>query len=69
MVDCEGNGQEAVIKRVQITDLENAAYLPRTRCIKGALLGNDYWRSPEGILKGELQKPADIFSFGAVVSG
>jgi serine/threonine protein kinase len=31
------------------------------------LAGNDNWRSPEGHFKGELNKPADLYSFGLVV--
>lgn len=58
----------SVIDQVQIIDIENAAYLPKGRCIKGMLAGNDNWRSPEGHFKGELNKPSDIYSFGAVVS-
>ncbi|KAL3469051.1 putative calcium/calmodulin dependent protein kinase [Aspergillus californicus] len=66
MVDAHHNGQESVVERVQLIDLENAAYLPEGRCIKGMLAGNDNWRSSEAHLKGELNKPADIFSFGIV---
>lgn len=68
MVDVHGSGSEVVVERAQLTDLENAAYLPKGRCIKGMLPGNDNWRSPEGHLRGELNKPTDIFSFGAMVS-
>ncbi|MCJ1254545.1 hypothetical protein MMC24_002360 [Lignoscripta atroalba] len=66
MVNCHQAGQKTIIEQVQITDLENAAYLPQGRCIKGMLAGNDNWRSPEGHFKGELNKPSDMFSFGAV---
>ncbi len=31
------------------------------------LPGNDNWRSPEGHLRGKLNKPTDIFSFVAMV--
>ncbi|KAL9110588.1 MAG: hypothetical protein Q9227_004946 [Pyrenula ochraceoflavens] len=55
-----------MVEETQITDLENAAYLPKGRCIKGMLAGNDNWRSPEAHFKGELNKPADIFSFAVV---
>ena len=68
MVNCRHVGQETIVEQVQITDLENAAYLPKGRCIKGMLAGNDNWRSPEAHFKGELNKPSDIFSFGAMVS-
>jgi len=68
MVNCRHVGQETIVEQVHITDLENAAYLPKGRCIKGMLVGNDNWRSPEAHFKGELNKPSDIFSFGAVVS-
>lgn len=68
MVDCHANAEEEIlIERVQVTDLENAAYLPKGRCIKGMLTGNDNWRSPEAHFKGELNKPTDLFSFGVVV--
>lgn len=60
--------EDSVIDQIQIIDIENAAYLPKGRCIKGMLAGNDNWRSPEGHFKGELNKPSDIYSFGAVVS-
>jgi hypothetical protein len=60
--------QEVVVEQVKISDLENAAYLPKPRCIKGMLAGNDNWRSPEGHFKGELNKPSDLYSFGLVVS-
>ncbi|EXJ80684.1 CMGC protein kinase [Capronia epimyces CBS 606.96] len=66
LVDYHHVDQETVVEQVQITDLENAAYLPKGRCIKGMLAGNDNWRSPEGHFRGELNKPSDIFSFGAV---
>ena len=68
MVDFRRKGNEVVVEKVQLTDLENVAYLPKGRCIKGMLPGNDNWRSPEGHLRGELNKPTDIFSFGAMVS-
>jgi len=68
MANCHHIGQETIVEQVQITDLENAAYLPKGRCIKGMLAGNDNWRSPEAHFKGEFNKPSDIFSFGVVVS-
>ena len=67
MVNWRQNGQNLTIDKVQVTDLENAAHLPKGRCIKGMLPGNENWRSPEGHCKGPLNKPTDIFSFGAVV--
>ncbi|CEL10715.1 hypothetical protein ASPCAL13829 [Aspergillus calidoustus] len=66
MVDRDDNAQDTMVERVQLIDLENAAYLPDGRCIKGMLAGNANWTSPEAHLKGELSKPADIFSFGIV---
>ncbi|KAH8787984.1 kinase domain-containing protein [Diaporthe sp. PMI_573] len=57
---------DSIIDQVQIIDIENAAYLPKGQCIKGMLAGNDNWRSPEGHFKGELSKPSDMYSFGAV---
>ncbi|KAL3469721.1 kinase-like domain-containing protein [Aspergillus californicus] len=57
---------DMVVERVQLIDLENVAYLPPGRWIKGMLAGNDNWRSPEAHFKGKLNKPTDIFSFGLV---
>ncbi|OBT99768.1 hypothetical protein VE01_02000 [Pseudogymnoascus verrucosus] len=64
MVTCSHTGQETTVEQVQVTDLENAAHLPKVRCMKGMLAGNENWRSPEAHFKGELNKPTDMFSFG-----
>ncbi|KAH9862061.1 hypothetical protein IAQ61_010263, partial [Plenodomus lingam] len=66
LVNYRNLNEEAVIEKVQISDLENAAYLLEPRCIKGMLAGNDNWRSPEGHFKGELNKPSDLHLFGLV---
>ena len=68
MVDCRDREEETVVEKVLLTDPENAAYLPKGRCIKGMLAGNDNWRSPEAHFRGELNKPTDMFAFGIVVS-
>jgi hypothetical protein len=68
MVDCKHGDQGIILEGVQLTDLENAAYLPDGKCVKGLLAGNDNWRSPEAHFKGKLSKPSDVFSFGLVVS-
>jgi hypothetical protein len=68
MANCRHIGQETIVEQVQIINLENAAYLPKGRCSKGMLAGNDNWRSPEAHFKGELNKPTDVFFFGIVVS-
>lgn len=36
--------QDSAIENVQIIDFEHAAYIPKGRCLKGRLLGNDNWR-------------------------
>ncbi|KAJ5216913.1 calcium/calmodulin dependent protein kinase, partial [Penicillium chermesinum] len=66
MVDCQYGNEETIIICAQLADLENAAYLPVGRCIKGMLAGNDNWRSPEAHFKGELNKPTDMFAFGTL---
>ncbi|GLA92974.1 hypothetical protein AtubIFM57143_009953 [Aspergillus tubingensis] len=66
MVDCRDREEETVVEKVLLTDPENAAYLPKGRCIKGMLAGNDNWRSPEAHFRGELNKPTDMFAFGIV---
>lgn len=52
---------------VEITDLENAVWLKPGKNIQGILAGNDNWRSPEAHLRAKLNKPTDLFSFGAMV--
>ncbi|KAK5053140.1 hypothetical protein LTR84_002114 [Exophiala bonariae] len=66
MVDCCYVDQVLTIEEVQIIDFENACYLPKSRNIKGMLAGNDNWRSPAAHVRGALNKPTDIFSFGVV---
>ncbi|KXG50057.1 uncharacterized protein PGRI_060240 [Penicillium griseofulvum] len=66
MVNCQCGDEETIVENAQLTDLENAAYLPKGRCIKGMLAGNDNWRSPEAHFRGELNKPTDMFAFGTV---
>lgn len=68
MVDYHYDEEEMVLEKVQLTDLDNAAYLPYDRYIKGMVAGNENWRSPEAFFKSKLSKPADMFSFGIVVS-
>lgn len=67
MVDCRDREEETIVERVLLTDLENAAYLPEGRCMKGMLAGNGNWRSPEAHFRGELNKPTDMFAFGIIV--
>ena len=52
---------------VQITDIENAVWLKPSKNIQGILAGNDNWRSPKAHLRAKLNKPTDMFSFGAMV--
>ena len=68
MVDCRYVGQDMSIDRVRVMGLENSWHLPMRKRVRGMLTGNENWRSPEAHMKGELNKPSDMFSFGAVVS-
>lgn len=67
LVNAKKTDTEVRVDEVQISDLENAAYLPKGRCVKGMLPGNECWRSPEGHFRGELDKTSDMFSFGILV--
>ncbi|KAG9696237.1 calcium/calmodulin dependent protein kinase, partial [Aureobasidium melanogenum] len=64
LVNCQHATGGTFIENTLISDIENAAFLPRGRCIKGMLPGNESWRSTEGHFRGKLNKPSDIFSFG-----
>ena len=56
-------------RNVQITDLEDAVVLPPDSPGLGKRLsGNHFWRSPEAWARAAQHTPADIFSFGLVVS-
>ncbi|KAF1842332.1 kinase-like protein [Cucurbitaria berberidis CBS 394.84] len=66
MVDYHHDKEKMIVEKVQLTDLDNAAYLPNSRYIKGMLAGNENWRSPEAFFKSKISKPADMFSFGIV---
>jgi serine/threonine protein kinase len=68
MVDYHYEQGQIVLEKVQLTDLDNSAYLPNGRYIKGMTVGNENWRSPEAFFKSKITKQADIFSFGIVVS-
>ncbi|OQN95312.1 hypothetical protein B0A48_18469 [Cryoendolithus antarcticus] len=46
--------------------IKHAAHLPDPRCIKGSLVGHEYWRSPEAHFNDKLNKPTDMFSFALV---
>ena len=68
-MDIDSRTDAATVERVQSIDLENAMFLPPGQCVKGAIVGDENWGSPEACCCGELSKSTDIFSFGAVVSG
>jgi serine/threonine protein kinase len=68
MVDYHHDNGKMVLEKVQLADLDNAAYLPNGRYIKGTVVGNENWRSPEAFFKSKISKPTDIFPFGIVVS-
>ena len=55
-----------VVEQVQLTDIEDAAYVPPGCDIVGKQVGNWMWRSPEAHTQGRVNKPSDIFSFGVV---
>jgi hypothetical protein len=56
-------------RNIQITDLEEAFVVPpKSRGLGKRLSGNPFWRSPEAWARGAQHTPADIFSFGIVVS-
>ncbi|PWY78213.1 hypothetical protein BO70DRAFT_430137 [Aspergillus heteromorphus CBS 117.55] len=55
------------IQSIQLANLESALYLPPgRRSFRGKFLGHPSWRSPEAILGAEINKPADMYSFGTL---
>ena len=53
---------------VQLTDIEDSAYIPPGSDILSKQVSNWMWRSPEAHMQGPVNKPSDMFSFGVVVS-
>ncbi|KAL9094719.1 MAG: hypothetical protein Q9165_002989 [Trypethelium subeluteriae] len=66
MVDWDETEGNTTIQRVQIADIEDAAYVPDNCAIVERQVGNWMWRSPEAHASGQVHKPSDIFSFGIV---
>lgn len=70
MIDVASSEFESKVKKVQLVDLEDSAYLHHpSSAIVGAQVGNITWRSPEAHAMGPVRKPSDMFSFGLVVRG
>ncbi|KAM5453960.1 hypothetical protein MaudCBS49596_002585 [Microsporum audouinii] len=65
-IDWKGQGNDIVVERVQLGDLEDAAYIPPGSAMVGKQAGNQMWRSPEAHASGPVNKPSDIFSFALV---
>ncbi|OAA58993.1 ectomycorrhiza-induced ankyrin-domain nacht-domain containing protein [Niveomyces insectorum RCEF 264] len=63
----ETTADDLVVKRVQISDLEDAVLLSPGKHLKGCLCGNQLWRSPESWARARQNTPSDVFSFGVVV--
>ncbi|KAI9671548.1 MAG: hypothetical protein M1817_003600 [Caeruleum heppii] len=62
----ETPGNDLTVRRVQISDLEDAVLLPPGKNLKGCLCGAPPWRSPESWARARQNTPSDIFSFGVL---
>lgn len=56
------------VERVQVADVEDAAYVPEVCILDGRQFGNWMWRSPEAHASAKVHMLTDMFSFGLVVS-
>lgn len=68
MVDCSYKDGKPIVEKVQLIDFEDGHWLAPGTALLRRLPGNENWRSPEAALRGYLQTPTDMFSFGIVVS-
>jgi serine/threonine protein kinase len=70
LIETEGKKHDegVTVEKVQVADIEDAAYVPEGCVIKGRQVGNWMWRSPEAHASANVHTPSDIFSFGLVVS-
>jgi serine/threonine protein kinase len=68
LIDWKDSQNGVIVGRVQLCDLEDAAYIAPWFHIVGKQAGNWMWRSPEAHARGPVDKLSDIFSFALVVS-
>ncbi|KAJ8117623.1 hypothetical protein OPT61_g1209 [Boeremia exigua] len=66
LIEWKDQGGEMTVEQVQVADIEDAAYVPEDRVIKGRQVGNWMWRSPEAHASAAVHTPSDMFSFGLV---
>ncbi|KAI9668500.1 MAG: hypothetical protein M1829_005378 [Trizodia sp. TS-e1964] len=66
LLDYEETDGAFSVKKVQISDLEDAVILPLGKRLRGALCGNQLWRSPESWARAYQCTPSDVFSFGVL---
>ncbi|KAF2084341.1 kinase-like protein [Saccharata proteae CBS 121410] len=66
LVNFDKTDSSISVGKVRLADLEDSAYVPEGSYILGFRAGNYMWRSPEAHMKGPVQKPHDMFSFGLV---
>ncbi|EER45640.1 conserved hypothetical protein [Histoplasma capsulatum var. duboisii H88] len=58
---------QTIIKKVQISDLEDAVLVPPGKWLRGPLCGNAIWRSPESWCRSRQNQASDVFSFAIVM--
>ncbi|KAJ1325701.1 Protein kinase domain-containing protein [Microdochium nivale] len=66
MVDYTETPEGISVSRVQLSDLEDATYIPVGQALRGIACGNQLWRSPEAHAEGFVGKPSDVFSMALV---
>lgn len=57
----------STVTSVQVSDLEDTVIVPSGKYLRGALCGNQLWRSPESWARAPQNQASDVFSFGIVV--
>ncbi|KAH8712230.1 kinase-like domain-containing protein [Phaeosphaeriaceae sp. PMI808] len=66
LIDWKDKNNKIIVEKVQVADVEDAAYVPEDSVIRGRQVGNWMWRSPEAHASADVHKPSDMFSFGLV---
>ncbi|RDK43501.1 kinase-like protein [Aspergillus phoenicis ATCC 13157] len=59
--------ETTLIKKVQISDLEDTVIVPPGKWLRGPLCGNAIWRSAESWARSRLNQASDVFSFALVM--
>ncbi|KAF2014219.1 kinase-like protein [Aaosphaeria arxii CBS 175.79] len=66
MLNWNDKNRDIAVEKVQLADIDDAAYVPEGSALVGRAFGNWMWRSPEAHASAACHTPTEMFSFGIV---